>query len=239
MGSRKSKIISSVVVLLAITTATFFSKPKSSAMTEISQGQNAYPEDFISIIMNISRLSKDSNHIQIINLFNDDLFNFHRNSFPQDKTSELRKIDSLINETKTHVARYRRLQNEINSQKVKFDSCTQPQDIEKFINDFASLRNTIRSTGLDLKSASSSQYADFLAGFILGIDSIPDSGLVGSMDQNYNNLINRSRDSIMKICANECKIIEEAFKKENIFSNTQMTSRAENSIAVIIHIPFF
>lgn len=233
MGSRKSKIISSVVVLLAITTATFFSKPKSSAMTEISQGQNAYPEDFISIIMNISRLSKDSNHIQIINLFNDDLFNFHRNSFPQDKISELRIIDSLINETKTHVARYRRLQNEINSQKVKFDSCTQPQDIEKYINDFASLRNTIRSTGLDLKNASSSQYADFLAGFILGIDSIPDSGLVGSMDQNYNSLINRSRDSIMKICANECKIIEEAFKKENIFSNTQMTSRAENSIAVI------
>ncbi|MBQ0039870.1 MAG: hypothetical protein KBS64_05545 [Treponema sp.] len=183
-----------------------------------------YPEEFSAIILDADDFCASGDYENAAACFDERIYSYHKDDISEKTLVRLELISADIQK---QVRDYKKLQMDKAAKKIDFSKPGNYQQADSYFSKFAVIINKTRDLGQQIQSAGTSGYPYYLSRFILGVVELPDSGLAGTFEQQYDAEIEDTLNRIWTKTESSCKIIETALKDDNIFTNADTLSKAE------------
>ncbi len=246
---KKSKAFLPLFILLTLFTASVLLNSCASAdKTQVDDLYKDYPEYFFKKINTAISFVKAANYKNAVTEFTKNegqgecALDFEMDAFrKQEHSSSLQKqIEDIIRNVKRSVSSYEKLQNQLSGIEKNFMASMSDGNYARALEDFTAakarldsfiqIRNSITKDGWTLENiftgmksrgeAEDASYLSYASKFILGMDTYENSGIIGAMDAQWQNLIGKFYTPTYNEIIRNCTLLAANLNEKNILAKT-------------------
>ncbi|MDY4902239.1 MAG: hypothetical protein SO116_05130 [Treponema sp.] len=219
------KQLFTIILIAAFPALLSAAKKKAEASQKVNVFAS-YPAAFGNIMNEALASATGGNFSGAIQCFTkkngnkENLFDFLRNDFNSTASdSEKTLADKKIQELNIQLEKYLSLQNQLNEIKGDLTYALNISNYKNQLVQLAEIRNAVLRIGSEIGKINSSLYISYLSKGILGVRENSYSGIRGTMDCQFDFIINKLKSAVENEQAASVKTLAVTFNAQRLFQN--------------------